>query len=434
MADEQDDPPAPPKPPPRPRRRPTPTIDLKATEVASEPKERSAATGEPSEAANSSRKAAPSSGPARGERAPDGATPGRLGHWQLAGAGVAGGLVVALLLAVLWLAGMFSQKDGSSTVLSERLSAAEARLVEIAGRPAPVAPDNKAGNELAARLAKLEQAVAAPTAAQPGAGEPVNASRLALLDAAIKSLQDSVSDLARRADDNAAATREARGRADASLLAADAARAAVERSNVQSLANRVAELEGATDALISELAKRTSSAGELPLRVAIAAQALRAAVERGDPFAAELAAVKSLKVDTQKLAPLEPFASSGLPPASALAQQLSDLIPAMRRLADVPAPSNSFLERLQANAERLVRVRPVDEAPGSEPAAVISRIEAKAARADIAGALADLAQLPVSVRAPAEDWIRKAQARNAAVAASRQFAGDALAALSGPSP
>jgi len=432
MADEQDDPPAPPKPPPR--RRPTPTIDLKATEVANETIDQPAMEG--GDPARKHKAGTSSSGASEGKAPPfaGNTSAGHPGHWQLAGAGIAGGLVVALVFALLWLAGIFPQKDGSSAALSQRLSAAEARLAEIAGRPAPAGPDNRAGNELAARLTKLEQAVAAPTAAQPGAGEPVNASRLALLDAAIKSLQDSVSDLARRADDNAAATREARGRADASLLAADAARAAVERSNVQSLANRVAELEGATDALISELAKRTSSAGELPLRVAIAAQALRAAVERGDLFAAELAAVKALKVDTQKLAPLEPFASSGLPPAQVLAQQLSDLIPAMRRLADVPAPSSSFLERLQTNAERLVRVRPVDEAPGSEPAAVINRIEAKAARSDITGALADLAQLPAPVRAPAEDWIKQAQARNAAVAASRQFAGDALAALSGPPP
>lgn len=430
MVDEQDEPPAPPKPPPR--RRPTPTIDLKATEVASETKEQPAMAG--GDSARKNRTGTSSSGASEGKPPPFGGdTPGRPGHWQLAGAGIAGGLVVALVFAVLWQAGIFSQKGSSSAALSERLSAAEARLAEIAGRPAPAGPDNKAGNELAARLAKLEQAVAAaPT--QPSVSDPAAASRLALIDAAIKSLQDSVNDLARRADDTAAATREARGRADASLLAADAARSAVERNNVESLGNRIATLEGATDALISELAKRTSAAGELPLRVAIAAQALRAAVERGDLFAAELAAVKALKVDTQKLAPLEPFASSGLPPALALAQQLSDLIPAMQRLADVPAPSSSFLERLQANAERLVRVRPVDEAPGSEPAAVIGRIEAKAARADIAGALADLAQLPASVRAPAEDWIKKAQARNAAVAASRQFAGDTLAALSGPPP
>jgi hypothetical protein len=71
--------------------------------------------------------------------------------------------------------------------------------------------------------------------------------------------------------------------------------------------------------------------------------------------------------------------------------------------------------------------------PGDDPEAIISRIDAKAARSDIAGALADLAKLPANVRAPAEEWIKQAQAREAAVMSSRRFAGDALATL-GKSP
>ena len=76
-----------------------------------------------------------------------------------------------------------------------------------------------------------------------------------------------------------------------------------------------------------------------------------------------------------------------------------------------------------------MRVRPVGEVPGDDPVTVIARIEAKAARSDIEGALEELAKLPPAIRAPAETWIRKAQARTAAIAASRQFARDALAPL-----
>ena len=60
------------------------------------------------------------------------------------------------------------------------------------------------------------------------------------------------------------------------------------------------------------------------------------------------------------------------------------------------------MEKLQAGAERLVRIRPVGDVPGDDPAAMIARIEAKAARNDISGALADLSKLPAAVRAPAE--------------------------------
>ena len=87
------------------------------------------------------------------------------------------------------------------------------------------------------------------------------------------------------------------------------------------------------------------------------------------------------------------------------------------------------MHKLQLNAEKLVRVRPLDGAAGSDSAAIVARVEAKAARTDIAGALAELAQLPPDARAPAEAWIKKAQAREAAVAASRRLAADTLAGL-----
>jgi len=51
---------------------------------------------------------------------------------------------------------------------------------------------------------------------------------------------------------------------------------------------------------------------------------------------------------------------------------------------------------------------------------------------DLAGALTEFGNLPETVRAPAQGWIAKAQARTAALAASRTFAADALAALAKP--
>jgi hypothetical protein len=123
-----------------------------------------------------------------------------------------------------------------------------------------------------------------------------------------------------------------------------------------------------------------------------------------------------------------------LPGAAVLARQLSDVAPAMLKNAAAPAPAGGFLDRLQANAEKLVRIRPVDEMPGDEPAAIISRAQAKAARADLAGAVAELNALPPNVRAPAEDWINQVDARNAAVNASRRLVADATAALGKASP
>jgi hypothetical protein len=129
------------------------------------------------------------------------------------------------------------------------------------------------------------------------------------------------------------------------------------------------------------------------------------------------------------LAPLEPFAATGLPPAAALTRELSDLLPTLQQTAGNTGESGGILEKLQANASRLVRIRPTTEQTGDDSRTVLSRIEIKAAQSDIAGALADAAKLPPEQRGALEPWMRKAQGRHAAAEASRQFAADALTAV-----
>ena len=166
-------------------------------------------------------------------------------------------------------------------------------------------------------------------------------------------------------------------------------------------------------------------------RLAVVAAALRAAVERGAPFAAELAAAKALAPDGTALTPLEP-AASGVPSAEALARELHQLQPALTNAAGTPAHEGGILDRLQSNAERLVRVRPLGETAGDDPAALVSRALAKADRADIAGALADLEKLPPAVKSPAAAWIKSARARTDAIDAAQKFAASALAAFGRP--
>ena len=104
----------------------------------------------------------------------------------------------------------------------------------------------------------------------------------------------------------------------------------------------------------------------------------------------------------------------------------------MLKAAAPQANEGSILERLQANAEKLVRIRPVDAPAGDDPTALLARIEFKAARADIAGALADIGKLPTDARVRAQAWIAKVEARDKSFAASRRFHADAIAALKIP--
>ena len=79
-------------------------------------------------------------------------------------------------------------------------------------------------------------------------------------------------------------------------------------------------------------------------------------------------------------------------------------------------------------------VTPVDAPAGDDPTSVVTRIEVDAARADLAAALADIAKLPDAAKPAASAWAQRAQARNAAIAASQKLAADALAALAKPNP
>jgi hypothetical protein len=179
----------------------------------------------------------------------------------------------------------------------------------------------------------------------------------------------------------------------------------------------------------SDIAKRAAATDDRTSRLAIAATSLRNLVERGEPFSPELATVRSLAPDPKSLSTLAPFAESGVPSGAALSRQLTGLVPMMTRAAVASGPEGGFLVKLQANAQQLVRIRPVGDVAGDDAASILARVENKASLNDIPGALAEIGKLPEEVRAPAEDWIKKARARVAAIDTARQFAAAALSAL-----
>jgi hypothetical protein len=386
-----------------PRRRP-PTIDLTATEVAAD---KPAAGNDPAaeDAQTDGASGQPSTKPAAG-----GPGDPRLFIITAFASIAAGALVVAIIGVGLWFAGYVPAR-------------------EPAAAPSAQPPNSAAIAEISARLNKIEGAIATQQKpVSPPLPDPALASRLAAAEAATKSLSDSLAALAHRVDDAAAA-------AQASLdQAKRAAQTEVARSDLDALAARIAPLESTVKTLADDIKHETATADDRAARLTVAAEALRATVERGAPYPAELAVAKSLGADPSMIAPLEPFAAAGVPSAAALAHELESLTPALQQAAEPASSNNSFLGRLENNARRLVQITPVDAPPGDDPASVVTRISVDAGHADIAAALADIAKLPDAAKPLAAAWVEKAQARNAAIAASRKLAADALAALSKPSP
>jgi chaperonin cofactor prefoldin len=302
----------------------------------------------------------------------------------------------------------------------------QARLSKIEGA-LNAAP--KLDPQLQERIAKLETQLATPRAS-----DPQLQSRIAAAESAVKALQDMIAARDNRHDDLAELARDARERATSAATAAEAAQKSQAaspdaRADLDALTKRLASLEENARNSQAELAKRMS-AEDAKGRFAVAAIALREAVDGGLPFQAELAAVKAQSADPAAVKVLEPFAASGVPSAVALGRELAALMPSIWKIARKDeAQEGTFLERLQANASKIVRIRPAGEVTGDDPMSVSARIEARAGRADINGALAELAKLPADAREPAAAWIKKAQAYNAAIAAARTISQTALGAL-----
>jgi hypothetical protein len=412
------------------RRRP-PTIDLTAKEVeAAAPDSKPAADAEQATSAPED---------ASGARA--GASSGRALPYVV---GIAVGAVgVAAIGAALWFAGLLPVHD---TALPQSMSAAPGAAAPQSATSTSNAQGQQASvtEEISGRLGRIEQALQGPPRI-----DAALAGRVAAAEAQAKALGDSLAALTRRVDELAAAAQSGLAEAKAAAAAADAAKDAaknaaqsstqsgVQRSDIEALESRVAAVQNAMKSLDADLAQRTSSsnAGDRVMRLAIAAEALRAAVERSAPFQAEFAAVRALGADPKATAQLEPFAAQGLTSTMELGRELGALTPALSRTMEPEPTNNSILAKLESGAQKLVRITPVgtSAAPvGDDPAALIARLNAAAARGDIEAALAEIAKLPDEARALAETWTNKADARRAALAESRHIAAEALAALAKP--
>jgi hypothetical protein len=374
------------------RKRPAPTIDLTATDVSASSPEYEAQAAEPardeppSEAAESAAES-PASNSAKQQ------------NWaaarQMFFAGLGGAAIVALVFFGVWLAGLVPARQASPT------DAATASVAAL--------------NE---RLAKIESSIAKTPASDPGISE-----RLSAADNAVKSLGIALTALNKRSDEVAT-------RADAADKAITELRDSVQGlSRNTSASPSPADIEALQKRLTTLEQAARSTTGDKAARLALTAAALRDAVIRGVPFNAELEEARALGADEKHLAPLAPFEASGVPSAATLAQELRASIPALIKASGGQAPGGDFLDRLQANASKLVRIRPLGAPVGDDSSAVLARIEVETAHADIDGALADLGKLDATTRALARDWIAKAQSRQAAITAARQFAADTMHAL-----
>jgi hypothetical protein len=371
-------------------KRSPPTIDLEPGEVSSETSSQTRDQAEPGEA---------------------GANPRRSSPWirqpALSSAvisAVTGGCVAALVIAAAWLSGWPGDAAPSSAPSS----------------PPPVS--SAAIDDLAARMAAVESRTSKPA---PSA-DPAMAAR-------VDGLEKSVAALRAQSDQLAANLKEIKSANDSGTA-----------PDIAAINQRIEALERATRAQNAELAEQkqeqqkaeenTKPADDVPLRRIVAASLLDVLVRIGDPYPAALAAAKSLASNPGALKPLEAFATSGVPSSAVLSRELLALVPKLSPpSAENAGTGSSLVDRLQAGAAKLVRIERTD-IQGNERGNVVARVTAAALRNDYNEARRELNTLPPAERAPAQGWIEKADARDAALAVSRRFAAEAMTALAKPAP
>ncbi len=355
-------------------KRAPPTIDLEATEVSGETRN---AAGDAQPEGSSEMPAATA-----------------ISAWVIAA--VSGAVAASLVICVAW----------------------------ILGWPAvpatPAAPQVKAAaiDELAARVASVESRTGKPAASAP---DPAVNSRIEALEKSVVSLRGELAAVRAQSEKLAAAVN------DVKSAPRNSSSPPVDLSAIN---ERIAQLERAIRAQASEVAQESAKpADDVPLRRVVAAALLDVAVRHGDPYAAALAAAKSLADNADALKPLDGFAASGVPSGNALTRELLTLVPKLSPLAQQNSATGAgIVDRLQAGAAKLVRIERTDTV-GNDRGAVVARATAAALHNDLAEARRELNTLAPADRAAAQAWLDKADARDAALAASRQFATEAMAAL-----
>lgn len=379
-------------------KRAPPTIDLEATEVSTQPQEvadEPQAQPAPEHAEPEQAKSEKAEAEAQAAVASAPVSP-----WIVAP--ISGAVAAAVVIAVGWMLGWPA----------------------VQAPPAAPQVTSATVDSLNGRVAAVEAKVGKP------ATDPAMVARIDTLEKSLGALRSDIANLRTQSEKTASALNDVKS----------APRDAAAAPDLAALNARLAQLERASKTDRAELAQKgekiadaktdAKTMDDKPLRHVVAASLLDVAVRHGDPYESQLAAARSLAAKPDVLKPLDVFASSGIPTPVALSRELLNIVPKLSPPAEVQT-GTGIVERLQAGASKLVRIERTDGV-GNDRGAIVARVTAAALRNDFVEARRELKTLSEADRAPAQAWLDKTDVREAALAASRKFADDAMADITKP--
>lgn len=184
-------------------------------------------------------------------------------------------------------------------------------------------------------------------------------------------------------------------------LASGASSGGADPAAMQALTAKVAELETA----------QLGSGGASAVALAIAASGLKAAIDRGGPFMAELETYASVAPASADIDALRSLAAAGVPSRQDLLNGFDAAANAMLLASQTPDPDAGILQRLSDSAKNLVKARPVGDIAGDTPEALVARMELAIGRGDFDAALSEAAKLPPAAQEAGKPYIDQVKAR-----------------------
>ena len=302
------------------------------------------------------------------------APPRRSGGMSAIAAGIIGGVITLLGAGGLQYAGLLPSPATTETVPAADTQALAALQAEIAALKQDVAAV-KAGSggdttaltqsvtdlstglqglggaldQVKADVAALKSAVESGSAGDGAAVQALN-SKLAELQAAL--LRSGRAARASRSRRSMPSTRRSPKSGAAAAAAAETAKAGE---------GRLAALEQSVAGLSDQVAKQ---AAQPKVALAIAAAALKSAIERGGPFTAEVETFAAIAPESPELPALREIAAKGVASRADLVAEVDDAANAMIAASESVGEDAGFWERLLSSAESLIKVRPIGAIEG----------------------------------------------------------------------
>lgn len=182
-------------------------------------------------------------------------------------------------------------------------------------------------------------------------------------------------------------------------------------SAVAPIAGKLTALQQDVQGVMKSEGDRKTTAERIVLSLELAN--LKRAIDRGNTYAPELAQARKLAGASIDLAPLERFALEGVPTQTELRQDFKAVAFKMIDAGTEPV-EGSLVERLLAGAKSVVRVRKTSHSADDKSVeAIVARMETALNEDRLEDVLQEARALPPPAQDAARDFLAKVEARNA---------------------